>query len=114
MLVFYDIECFSKLWTVTLIIPSDYKTIQIVNNFNEVKELYKRYKNFIWIAYNGRNYDQYMIKTMLLEFEPKKLNDFIIKENRNGWKPGTDEKYFPLYEDGINYYEKDLKEEENE
>ena len=96
MLVFYDIECFSKLWTVTLIIPSEYKTIQIVNNFDEVKELYKRYKNFIWIAYNGRNYDQYMIKTMLLEFDPKKLNDFIIKENRNGWEYCSEFNKIPL------------------
>lgn len=96
MLVFYDIECFSKLWTVTLIIPSEYKTIQIVNNFDEVKDLYKRYKNFIWIAYNGRNYDQYMIKTMLLEFDPKKLNDFIIKENRNGWEYSSEFNKIPL------------------
>ena len=35
------------------------------------------------------------------------IHQIWMKENPRGWKPSPDELYFPLYSDGINYYEKD-------
>lgn len=66
--------------------PIQQKEYVIVNNQDQLKDLYKQYKNDIWVGYNCRNYDQYILKAILLGFEPKKVNDWIIVKNRKGWE----------------------------
>lgn len=66
--------------------PIQQKEYVIVNNQEQLKDLYETYKNDIWVGYNCRNYDQYILKAILLGFEPKKVNDWIIVKNRKGWE----------------------------
>lgn len=43
----------------------------------------------IFLTYNGKGYDKYILKGCLLGYSPeecKEINDFIIVENRNGWE----------------------------
>ena len=85
-MLFFDFEVYLHDWLVVCIDPIQQKEYVIVNNQQGLKDLYETYKNDIWCGYNVRNYDQYILKAILLGFEPKKVNDWIIVNNRKGWE----------------------------
>lgn len=86
MINFYDFEVFKYDWMVVIINP--FKNIReiIVNDVERLKRYYEKHKSDIWVGYNSRNYDQYIMKAILLGFDPKKVNDFIIRDGRKGWE----------------------------
>lgn len=84
-LLFYDFEVFAKLWMVVII---DYDTKEktiIINDKDKLKNFYTLHKNDIWIGYNSRNYDQFILKGILLGKDPYKINNKIINENKKGY-----------------------------
>ena len=83
---FYDFEVFKYDWLVVIINPSEEQTTVIHNNKDQLKAYHEAHKDQIWIGYNSRNYDQYILKAILLGFNPKEVNDFIIKEGKKGWE----------------------------
>lgn len=85
-ILFFDFEVFEYDWLVVCIDPIQQKEYVIVNNKQQLKHLYETYKNDIWVGFNCRNYDQYILKAIILGFEPKKVNDWIIVKNRKGWE----------------------------
>ncbi len=86
MLNFYDFEVFKHDWMVVIINPQEQLTTTIVNDKQKLAEYHNRHKEQIWVGYNSRNYDQYILKAILLGFDPKEVNDWIIKEGRKGWE----------------------------
>ena len=58
----------------------------IVNNPDELKALYEENTSNIWVGFNNRHYDQYIMKGILLGMNPKRINDWIILEKREGWQ----------------------------
>lgn len=85
-MLFFDFEVYEYDWLVVGIDPVLQQEYVIVNDKEEFEQLYKLYKNDIWVAYNGRNYDQYILKSIILGFNPKKVNDWIIVKKRKGWE----------------------------
>ena len=85
-LVFYDFEVVKYDWLVVCIEPFKEKTTVISNDKDLLQTFYNDHKNDIWIGYNSRNYDTYILKSILLGFDPKQVNDFIIRERRKGWE----------------------------
>ena len=85
-MIFVDTETFMYDWLLVGVDPIKQKEYVIVNNKSELESLYKEYKKDIWVMYNGRNYDQYIIKSILLGFNPKQVNDWIIVKDRKGWE----------------------------
>lgn len=85
-MIFVDTEVFIHDWMLVGVDPIKQKEYVIVNNKSELESLYKEYKKDIWVMYNGRNYDQYIIKSILLGFNPKQVNDWIIVKDRKGWE----------------------------
>ena len=86
MLNFYDFEVFEYDWLVVIINPYE-KTIEKIHNDETLLELYfEQHKNEVWVGYNNKHYDQYIMKSILCGFNPKKVNDFIIKEKKDGWR----------------------------
>lgn len=83
---FYDFETFKYDWLVVLINPEKRLKKVIINNKKELKEFYEENKNDIWVGYNSKNYDQYILKGILLDFDPYKISDFIINKGNDGWK----------------------------
>ena len=57
-----------------------------MNDPDKLTEYYNKYKDEIFVSYNGRHYDQYIYKGILCGFNPKEINDYIIKDKRPGWK----------------------------
>lgn len=85
-MLFYDFEVFKRDWLVVIIDLHNQKKHVIINNFKKLTKFYNENKNRIWAGWNSKNYDQYILKGILLKFNPKHINDFIIKERRMGWE----------------------------
>jgi DNA polymerase len=84
--IFYDFEVFKEDW-LAVFIDVTRKTEQvIVNNPDELKALYEANTSNIWVGFNNRHYDQYIMKGILLGMNPKRINDWIILEKREGWQ----------------------------
>ena len=86
VILFFDFEVFKYDWLVVAIDPVLKKEHIIVNDKYKLEKLYKNYKHDIWVGYNCRNYDQYILKGILYGFDPKKINDWIIVKGRKGWE----------------------------
>lgn len=85
-MIFYDFEVFKEDW-LAVFIDVIRKTEQvIVNNPDELKALYEANTSNIWVGFNNRHYDQYIMKGILLGMNPKRINDWIILEKREGWQ----------------------------
>lgn len=86
MLNFYDFEVFKYDWLVVFINPYREEKTVIVNDPDKLTEYYENYKDEIFVGYNSRHYDQYIFKGILCEFNPKEINDYIIKYKMSGWQ----------------------------
>ena len=96
MLNFFDFEVFRYDWLVVIINPVDRTDIVIVNDAEKLKTYYEEHKNEIWVGYNSRGYDQFILKGILLGFNPKEINDHIIVEGKKGWSYSSLFKKIPL------------------
>lgn len=85
-MLFFDFEVFKYDWLVVAIDPMKQKEHIIVNDKQGLEKLYKQYSQDIWVGFNCRNYDQYILKAILCGFNPKDVNDWIIVKDRKGWE----------------------------
>lgn len=85
-MLFYDFEVFKEDWLVVIIDMIHKKEHVIINNPDELENLYEENKNQIWVGFNSRHYDQYIFKGILCGFNPKQINDYIIVKGNPGWK----------------------------
>ena len=85
-MVFYDFEVFKYDWLVVFIDLTEKKETVIINNPEQLRNFYESHKGTIWAGYNSRNYDQYILKGILCGFNPKDVNDWIIVEDKPGYR----------------------------
>ena len=85
-MLFFDFEVFKHDWLVVAIDPILKREHVIVNDKPKLESLYKSYRNDIWVGFNCRDYDQYILKGILCGFDPKRINDWIIVQDRKGWE----------------------------
>ena len=82
-MIFFDTEVFAYDW---LLVTFDGKDFTYIENDRELlQQYYNKHKNDLWIGYNCKGYDQYIIKAILSGINPKIVNDYIIKHNKPGW-----------------------------
>lgn len=86
MLDFYDFEVFARDWLVVIINPIDKTETVIVNDKQKLEEYFNAHNKNIWIGYNNRRYDQFILKAILLDMDPKDVSDWIIVKNNPGWQ----------------------------
>lgn len=84
-IIFYDFEVFKYDWLAVFIDMSKKKEYVIVNDPDALKKLYEEHICDIWVGFNNRHYDQYIMKGILLGMDPKKINDWIIVQRQEGW-----------------------------
>lgn len=87
---FYDFEVFVHDWFITIINPIELTMRVIVNDLKALTDYYNKHKNQIWVGYNSRSYDTYIMKGLLLGMNPKKINDDIILRGLKGWQISRD------------------------
>ena len=62
---------------------SDSKTkTVIIDDPEHLKKFYDNHKSDIWVGFNSKNYDQYILKAILCGFDPKEVNDYIILQKQ--------------------------------
>lgn len=86
MLNFFDFEVFNYDWLVVIINPMLQEKTVICNDPEALKAYHALHKNEIWVGYNSRNYDQYILKAIMLGMDPKDVSDYIIKYDHKGWQ----------------------------
>lgn len=95
-MIFYDFEVFKCDWLVVLIDMTNKEETVIVNDREKLESFYSKNKSEIWVGFNSRHYDQYILKGILAGFNPKDINDYIIVQGLPGWQFSNVFREFPL------------------
>ena len=85
-MIFYDLEVFERDWLAVFIDVTNQKEHVIINDKDKLRTLYERNMSNIWVGFNNRHYDQYIMKGILLGLDPKKIYDWIIIQGKEGWQ----------------------------
>lgn len=85
-MLFYDFEVFLYDWLVVIKDTTTRTEHVIVNDTEALEQLHAKSISDIWAGFNVRHYDQYIFKSILCGFDPKRVNDWIIVKGNPGWK----------------------------
>ena len=92
--ILYDWEVFSHDWLVVFKEPGK-EHIVIYNNDDELSRFFNQHKNDIFVGFNNRHYDDFILKAILSGVNPKVVNDWIITDGKQGWEfPGLNKIFF--------------------
>lgn len=83
-MLFFDTETFAYDWLLCTFNGQEFTYIE--NDIEMLQQYYEDHKYDLWVGYNCKGYDQYIIKAILLGYNPKILNDWIIKDGKAGWQ----------------------------
>lgn len=84
-------------WCVVFIEYESGKGKLIKNDVEELKAFYETYKNDIFVSYNGRNYDQWIFKGLLLGYCPATITRKLIEQKVHGAMLIRNHNSIPLY-----------------
>lgn len=96
-MIFYDFEVFQNDWLVVALDMTEQREHVIINDVEGLERFYNDHKRDVWVGFNSRNYDQYILKGILAGFNPKEINDFIIVQGNRGWQFSDTFRRIPLY-----------------
>lgn len=65
--------------------PEKNKPYVIWDDKEELEKVYNRYREDIWVGFNSRHYDQYILKSILCGLSAWECNDWIINKHQPGW-----------------------------
>lgn len=110
--IIIDFEVLSKgnFWMCCM---KDYKTQAehiIINDRKEFLRVYNKNKNSIWVGYNIKGYDQWIMKALIGGIDPCIVSDKIIEQNISPWQIDRNLNRIPLYIFELNDSYRSLKE----
>lgn len=97
MFNFYDFEVFKYDWLVVIKNPITKATVKIANDREALERYYYEHNRDIWIGYNSKAYDQYILKAILLGLDVKDVSDKLIQGDVKGWQISSLFNGFTLY-----------------
>ena len=84
----YDFEVFTCDWLVVFKEPGK-EHIVICNDDEKLTGFFNQHKSDIFVGFNNRHYDDYILRAILSGINPKVVNDWIITDEKQGWEfPG--------------------------
>lgn len=95
-MIFFDFEVFKYDWLAVFIDMDTKQKHVIINDKEYLSKLYEDNVKNIWVGFNIKHYDQYILKGILLGIDPKWINDQIIVEGREGWALSKEFSKIPL------------------
>ena len=95
-MLFYDFEVFKYDWLVVIFDMKAKKEHVIINSKEELEKVYADNKGDIWVGFNSRHYDQWILKCILCGLNPKELNDWIIVQKNEPWQFSSMLRNIPL------------------
>lgn len=96
-MIFYDYEVFRYDWIVVYMDTNGRKETVLHNDPDAQEKFYRDHRRDIWVGFNSRHYDQYILKAILCGFNSKEVNDYIIVKGEPGWKFSSLFRKFPLW-----------------
>ena len=86
--IVYDFEVFAYNWLVVFKeLGKEHKIF--VDDWEGVKKYFSENTNSVFVGYNNRHYDDYILKGILSDLNPKAINDWIIVDEKSGYQfPG--------------------------
>lgn len=109
-MIFFDVEVFKYNWMMCYL-DTDTRTYgSIIDSKSELEIFYNNNKNKIWCGYNSRNYDVWIIKSILCDFNPFDMSSWIIVNDRKGYEYSKLLNRFPILNFDCSYYFRSLKE----
>ena len=109
-MIIYDFEVFKYGWLICWLDTKTRQTYHIWNDKAKFEKFYEYYKNTVWIGYNSRNFDQWIAKAILCDFNPYLMSDWIINKDRKGHEFSKLLYNFPILNYDCAYFFKSLKE----
>lgn len=85
-MLFYDFEVFKYDWLVVIYDMVNNKRHVVVNDKEKLEQIYADNKQNIWVGYNSKNYDQYILKGILCDFNPYEVSTHLIEKNLPGYR----------------------------
>lgn len=83
-MLFYDFEVFAYDWLVVIKNALTNNVTTIINDPQKLQDFYTEHKDNVWIGYNSRHYDQFILKAIVAGLSPQKMNAHIIEEKKHG------------------------------
>lgn len=109
-MIFFDFEVFRHDWLVVWCDTKTHKFHHIVNDKVKLEKFYEYYKNDLFVGYNSRNYDTWILKAILCDFNPYDMSQWIIEKDRKGHEFSKLLQKFPMYNYDCAVFGKSLKE----
>lgn len=85
MILFYDFEVTRYNWLVVIIDPEADQVYRVVDDQPQLQRIYDEHSEDIWVGFNSRHYDQYILKGILTGCDPWEINSWIITKKQPGW-----------------------------
>ena len=95
-MIFYDLEVFKEDWLISWLDTETKKMYTLHNDKERLEDFYEHYKDRVWVGYNSRRYDTYIVKAILAGFNPYDISQWMIEEGRHGWEYSRLLNRFPI------------------
>lgn len=110
--IIIDFEVLSKagFWMCCM---KDYKTEKehiIINNREEFLRVFNKNKDSIWVGYNIKGYDQWIMKAIIAGIDPCIISDKLIEQNMSPYQIDRNLNRIPIYIFELNDSYRSLKE----
>lgn len=96
MLHFIDFEVLKYNWLCVIANPITKTETVIVDEPDALRKYYEQFKDEIFIGYNIRDYDSYIYKGILADFNPYEINEHIITKKQKGYTFSSVLREYPL------------------
>jgi len=84
-MIFYDFEVFIYDWVMVALDMEKRSEIVITNDREKLCKFFEENKREVWAGFNSRHYDQWILKCILCDLNPKECSDYIVIYGRPGW-----------------------------
>lgn len=95
-MIFFDFEVFKYDWLVVFMDVDRHQETDVMNNPKQLQDYYQENVDNIWVGFNCRHYDKYIFQGILSGFNPKEINDWIIRDGKPGYQFSDVLKSYPL------------------
>ncbi|MCR8969290.1 hypothetical protein [Facklamia sp. 7083-14-GEN3] len=93
-MIFYKFTVQKDSWYAEIAITQE-RVDFVTSDPEEIIDLYNDYKNDLWIAFNGNNYDRFILKSIIAGINPYGVHEHIMK-GLSGWSYSETLNYIPL------------------
>ena len=84
-IICFDTEVFKYDWLFCAKDLTSGKDFCFWNDREAFADFYTEYRNDLWLGYNVKGYDQFIVKGILCGLNPYKISQHIIKDDQPGW-----------------------------